>query len=69
MGREDAVPLTLRDCCPGLWVEVRTPKAHITWRGMISSVDPAGKRRFVKWLGECESLVKRHAIPVHLERR
>ena len=49
------MPLTLHDCRPGLWVEVRTPKAHITWRGMISSVDPARKAPVrVKWLGECK---------------
>ena len=64
---EDAVPLTLRDCRPGLWVEVRTPKAHITWRGMISSVDPARKAPVrVKWLGECKGKAWPSDMPNHL---
>jgi histone-lysine N-methyltransferase SUV39H len=64
---EDAVPLTLRDCRPGLWVEVRTPKAHITWRGMISSVDPERKAPVrVKWLGECKGKAWPSDMPNHL---
>ena len=64
---EDAVPLTLADCRPGLWVEVRTPKRHITWRGKIWSVDSAREAPVrVKWLGECKGRYWPSDMPEHL---
>lgn len=64
---EDVVPLTLRDCRPGLWVEVRTQNRHITWRGIISSVEPQREAPVrVKWLGECKGKGWPSDMPDHL---
>ena len=50
-------PLTLQECRPGLWVEVNTGQKHLTWGGIIESVDETKEEHgqvFVKWVGECK---------------
>ena len=51
----DLASLTLHECRPGLWVEVRTQNKHITWRAINTSTHATQERQVcVKWLGECK---------------
>ena len=62
-------PLTLQEYRPGLWVEVNTGQKHLTWRGIIESVDETKEEHgqvFVKWVGECKGHVWLTRMPDNL---